>query len=106
MRFLDFLIYAAVPAVVLHGGGVRVNVPAPERYALHKLIVATRRSVDGRLKAAKDVDQASALIHALVETRQADLLRDAWEEANARGPAWRKHSRPAALGWIRMPPRS
>jgi hypothetical protein len=89
LRFLDFLLYGEVQAAVLHGAGIRVNVPAPERYSLHKLIVATRRSADGRLKAAKDVEQASALIRALVDTRQGDLLRDAWEEANGRGPAWR-----------------
>lgn len=90
LRFLDFLIYQEVSTVVLHGAGIRVNVPAPERYALHKLIVATRRSAEGRTKAAKDVSQASALIRALVATRQVDLLRDAWEEARDRGAAWRK----------------
>jgi hypothetical protein len=40
LRFLDFLIYDALPAALLHGGGILVNVPRPERYALHKLIVA------------------------------------------------------------------
>ncbi|MCC2664916.1 MAG: hypothetical protein K0S35_2838, partial [Geminicoccaceae bacterium] len=28
--------------------------------------------------------------HALVATRQIDLLRDTWEEARERGTAWRK----------------
>ena len=39
LRFLDFLIHAPEPAVVLHGAGILVSVPAPERYAVHKLIV-------------------------------------------------------------------
>ena len=43
LRFLDYLLYGEVPTVVLHGPGIAVNVPAPERYAVHKLIVATRR---------------------------------------------------------------
>ena len=90
LRFLDFLLYGAVPTVVLHGPGIAVNVPAPERYAVHKLIVATRRAGSGRLKAAKDAAQAGSLIQALVETRQADLLRDAWDDAWARGPHWRQ----------------
>ncbi len=90
LRFLDYLLYGEVPTVVLHGPGIAVNVPAPERYAVHKLIVATRRSGAGRLKAAKDVAQAGSLIQALVATRQADLLRDAWDDAVDRGPHWRQ----------------
>lgn len=90
LRFLDFLIHGEVPTVVLHGAGVAVNVPAPERYAVHKLIVATRRSVAGRVKAMKDVAQAGSLIRALLATRQGDLLREAFEDAQERGPAWRK----------------
>ena len=57
---------------------------------MHKLIVATRRAGAGRLKAAKDAAQAGSLIRALVETRQADLLRDAWDDAWGRGPHWRQ----------------
>ena len=90
LRFLDYLLYGEVPTVVLHGPGIAVNVPAPERYAVHKLIVATRRAGAGRLKAAKDAAQAASLIQALVTTRQADLLRDAWDDAWARGPHWRQ----------------
>ncbi|MFO1038897.1 MAG: GSU2403 family nucleotidyltransferase fold protein [Geminicoccaceae bacterium] len=90
LRFLDYLLYGEVPTVVLHGPGIAVNVPAPERYAVHKLIVASRRSGAGRLKAAKDAAQAGSLIQALVATRQADMLRDAWDDAMARGPHWRK----------------
>jgi hypothetical protein len=37
LRFLDFLIRDPAPAVVLHGSGIYVHVPAPERYAVHKL---------------------------------------------------------------------
>jgi hypothetical protein len=90
LRFLDYLLYGEVPTVVLHGPGIAVNIPAPERYAVHKLIVATRRSGAGRLKAAKDAAQAGSLIRALIETRQVDLLRDAWDDAMARGPHWRQ----------------
>ncbi len=46
---------------------VTVNVPAPERYAVHKLIVASRRENDdnGVLKREKDVQQASHLFEAM-----------------------------------------
>lgn len=90
LRYLDFLIRDEVRTAVLHGAGIAVNVPAPERYAVHKLIVATERRADSRAKALKDVAQASALIQAMAEVRQGDLLRDAWDEAYERGPSWRK----------------
>ena len=87
-RFLDFLIYDAVPAVLLHDGGVLVNVPRPERYALHKLIVSRRRR-EGVAKIDKDLAQAEPLLDVLAERRKADL-RDAWQEMRERGPKWRK----------------
>lgn len=88
LRFLDFLIYEAVPAIVLHEAGVYVNVPSPQRYALHKLIVAQRRQ-SGSPKIDKDLRQAAALIEVLAATRRHDLS-DAWHELVARGPKWRQ----------------
>ncbi|WP_191057918.1 nucleotidyltransferase family protein [Geminicoccus harenae] len=90
LRFLDFLIYQEMPTTLLHGPGVRVNVPAPERFTVHKLIIAARRSGAGRLKAAKDLAQAGALIEAHAASRQMDVLHETLEEARARGPAWRE----------------
>lgn len=92
LRFLDFLIYEPKRAVLLHGAGVSVLVPAPERYAVHKLIVASRRRQDGdrAAKADKDRAQALALMTALVETRHTPELVDAWIEARDRGAAWRE----------------
>jgi hypothetical protein len=87
LRFLDFLIYEATPAVLLHGEGVLVNVPRPERFAVHKLILAPRRTV-AEAKSAKDLRQAAELLAWLVEFRPHDL-RDAWQGARDRGPSWR-----------------
>ncbi|MCR6656482.1 MAG: GSU2403 family nucleotidyltransferase fold protein [Opitutus sp.] len=91
LRFLDFLIYQPVRAVILHGSGIPVLVPAPERYAIHKLIVATRRLKDdnGIGKSFKDRLQARTLIEAMVAVRQTDALADAYMEAWDRGPHWR-----------------
>lgn len=89
LRFLDFLIHDPEAAVVLHGPGIYVQVPAPERYAVHKLIVSQRRRV-GAAKAEKDLAQAEALIEVLSVKRQ-PALRGAWEEAYRRGPKWRLH---------------
>ncbi len=64
LRFLDFLIYREVEAVALHGLGILIRVPTPERYAFHKLIVSQRRlgSSQGSARAQKDLPQASTLL--------------------------------------------
>jgi hypothetical protein len=92
LHYLDFLIYQEVKAVVLYGAGVPVNVPSPERFAFHKLLVSRLRTLHGesQAKSRKDLAQANALISALVEVRPHDL-RDAWMELQERGPKWRKH---------------
>lgn len=86
LRFLDFLIRDPVPAVVLHRPGVYALVPAPERFALHKLIVSRRRQ-GGHAKADKDLLQAQALLGVLANQRESDL-RAAWGEVLERGRKW------------------
>jgi hypothetical protein len=88
LRFLDFLIHDPEPAVLLHGIGVLVSVPAPQRFALHKLIVARRRR-EGDAKRDKDRLQAQALLDALIQRRPHEL-RAAWAEAFGRGKAWQR----------------
>jgi hypothetical protein len=88
LRFLDYLIYQPAPAVILHNAGIYVHVPAPERYAIHKLIVSRRRP--GHLaKRDKDLQQAEALLEALAH-KQPHELKSAWDEAYKRGPTWRQ----------------
>ena len=88
LRFLDYLIHQPEPAVVLYGPGIHVFVPAPERYAVHKLIVSRRRSA-GTAKRDKDLHQAEALLNCLTQKRPYEL-KAAWEEACRRGPKWRQ----------------
>jgi hypothetical protein len=88
LRFLDYLIHDPEPAVILHDAGIYVQVPSPARYAIHKLIV-TRRRPEGLAKRDKDLQQAEALLEALVEKRPHDL-KLAWQEAYARGHPWRQ----------------
>ncbi len=91
LRFLDFLLYREIEALVLHGTGIPVRTPSPERFAVHKLLVAARRPADpaSRAKAKKDLEQAALLARVLARDRPEEL-QDAWEELRARGPAWRK----------------
>ncbi len=88
LRFLDFLLRETVEAAVLYDDGVLVRVPAPARYAIHKLIISRKRG-SANPKRRKDVEQAQALIRALGED-DPYALRDAYAEARGRGEAWRK----------------
>jgi hypothetical protein len=88
LQFLDFLIHEPEPAAVLHGAGIYVFVPAPQRYAVHKLIVSRRRS-EGTAKRDKDTLQAEALLELLAQKRPYEL-KSAWREAYERGPKWRR----------------
>lgn len=90
LRHLDFLLEDPIPAISLYRSGVLVQIPRPERYAMHKLIVAERRQGGpDTSKARKDRAQAALLIAVMAELRP-DELRDACEQAVERGPQWRK----------------
>jgi hypothetical protein len=70
---------------------VLIQIPRPERYAIHKLIVADGRSGGpDAMKSRKDRLQATFLIRALAEDRPDDLT-EAYQEALAGGPSWRDH---------------
>jgi hypothetical protein len=90
LRFLDYLIFSPVRSVLLHKGGIPVNVPAPERYAVHKLIVCMHRKDDdnGRRKAEKDLVQTSLLFEALELEKRTIDIGFAWMEAWGRGVRW------------------
>lgn len=89
LPFLNFLIAEPIPAVGLYRSGVLVQVPRPERYAVHKLIVAQRRVRFAEAKALKDLAQTQALIEVLVEDRPY-ALEEAYNVAIERGPKWRE----------------
>lgn len=88
LRHLDYLLEDPVPAAALYRSGVLIQVPRPERFAVHKLIVADRRAggVDAQ-KAVKDRAQAAFLVEALAELRP-DELAEAYGAALSRGPRW------------------
>lgn len=90
LRHLDFLLADPIPAAMLYRSGVLIQIPRPERYAVHKLIVAQRR-VGGpdSIKARKDLAQADLLFAVLNELRPIDL-RESFIDALDRGPKWRK----------------
>ena len=90
LHFLNYLIADPIHAAGVYRDGILVHVPRPEKFAIHKLIVADRRrdGPDG-LRARKDLMQVEFLLTILVEDRPTDLLV-AYEDALSRGPAWRE----------------
>ena len=88
LPFLNFLTANPIPAVGLYRGGVLVQIPAPERYAIYKLIVTQRRTDDLQTKSRKDFAQARNLIRILSEDRPY-TLREAYKTAMDIGPDWR-----------------
>jgi hypothetical protein len=90
LHHLNFLIADPIAAAVPYRRGVLVQIPRPERFAIHKLIVADRRKGGpGSMKAVKDRAQAAFLIEALAEDRPDDVV-EAYQDAAARGPRWRE----------------
>ncbi|WP_223476549.1 nucleotidyltransferase family protein [Oricola indica] len=90
LHYLNFLIADPIYAVALYRSGVLVQIPRPERFAIHKLIVADRRKGGpDQLKARKDRAQAELLIAVLAEDRP-DELAEAYETALSQGPRWRE----------------
>jgi hypothetical protein len=90
LHYLNFLIADPIYAVALYRSGVLVQIPRPERFAIHKLIVADRRQGGpDQLKARKDRAQTEFLVAALAEDRP-DELAEAYEDALSRGSRWRE----------------
>ncbi len=83
IQHMGWLIDEPVQAVVLQGAGALVRVPRPARYAVHKLLIAQKRTMDSA-KAGKDLHQAQALFEVLGQ-RDPDALQEALDDARSRG---------------------
>jgi hypothetical protein len=92
VRFLDYVLEDAQPAVITARAGILVNVPPPARYALHKLVTSERRIAAMHTKTRKDIDQAAQLINVLLRDRLGDL-RIAWRAAQKQPAKFRQQLR-------------
>jgi len=84
VRFLDYLLEDTQPATLLYKHGIFINVPAPARFAFHKLVVSQRRRAGLIEKIKRDLAQAEQLFEVLVEGRPGDLIL-AYEAAEKMG---------------------
>lgn len=90
LRFLDYLIEESMPAVAVGRSQLAVvNVPLPERFALHKLLVSENRPSAFAAKAEKDRVQAMQLL-AVLREEAPDGLAQAVSALEQKAPGWRR----------------
>lgn len=76
LRFLNFL---TENTISMNVDGLKVTVPHPANYALHKLIISARRSSPE--KKLKDKESALSILEILVENGEADVLKEIFNSA-------------------------
>ncbi len=105
LKFMEFSLEHPVQGCVFSslGAGI-VNLPLPERYAVHKLIVYGERPVSERAKATKDLLQSASLASYFLANGQADLFNEAWRDALGRGKGWRTRAEQGRDALLRVAP--
>ncbi len=89
LHFLDFLLKDPINTVLLGvQGGIPVTVPHPIRFALHKLIVSSRRSMAEAAKRQKDLLQAEQLLEVCAAEYPDELVR-LYRHARKEGKQWK-----------------
>jgi hypothetical protein len=82
LRFLDYLLQNTIR---IEAEGLKIKVPHPAAFALHKLIISTRRTKEEKL--LKDRKESLAILTALVRKGDAGEIRKMFEKMPA---GWRK----------------
>lgn len=90
LRFMEYTLEELHQAVLFSGDAVIVvNVPAPARYALHKLVINGERNGAFATKSAKDIAQAGMILSAMLHNNRRLDIDDAYEDLISRGKGWR-----------------
>jgi hypothetical protein len=89
LKFMEFSLEKTTQTVVISGeNALVVNIPAPVRYALHKLVVMAQREEQFRTKIAKDAGQVASIVSYAMD-RTPHALKEAAEDITSRGKGWR-----------------
>ncbi len=93
LRFMEFSLQDVQQATLFDPAGraVVVTLPAPERYAIHKLLIIGERTGAFKAKVTKDLAQAALLIEFFRDT-DPEAVHEAWTDAVNRGPGWKKRA--------------
>jgi len=105
LKFMEFSLQDTTQGCVISRmGACVVNLPAPERYAVHKLIVFGERPITERTKSTKDLLQAASLIDYFANTGQSNIFNAAWQDALSRGKGWRSRAVQGMEALLRLAP--
>lgn len=105
LKFMEFSLEQPIQGCIFSNlGACTVNLPAPERYAVHKLIVYGERPLSQRAKATKDLLQAACLANYFLENGQADAFNAAWRDAMSRGKVWQSRAMKGQAALLRIAP--
>ncbi len=105
LKFMEFCLSGPLQACIFSNqGACLVNLPAPERYAVHKLMVHGERPASERTQASKDLLQAASLASYFIEAKQADVFNAAWREARSRGKGWQARAEQGKRALLRIAP--
>lgn len=104
LPFMEYSLEKFEQAVVFCAEGTAlVNVPSPERYVLHKLLVDGERTGTFRAKSAKDLAQAACLAAYLWDHRR-EALAEALQDLLSRGKGWVSRYRQGAAALYKAYP--
>lgn len=105
LKFMEFSLEQPVQGCLFSNlGACIVNLPAPERYAIHKLVIHGERPVEQRTKAAKDLLQAAGLAGYFLHSDQTDVFNAAWRDAIGRGKGWQTRARKGRAALLKIAP--
>lgn len=105
LKFMEFSLEGTTQGCVFSNtGACTVNLPAPERYAVHKLIVHGERPPAERTKARKDLLQSASLVEYFLRHGEAARFHEAWHDALERGGGWRKRAEAGRKALVAIAP--
>ena len=105
LKFMQFSLEGTTQGCLIsRSGACIVNLPAPERYAVHKLIISGERPLAERAKATKDLLQAASLATYFSHAGQAGTFNAAWHDALARGRGWQARAVRGKAALLRLAP--
>jgi hypothetical protein len=105
LKFMEFSLEGTTQGCLIgRAGACTVNLPAPARYAVHKLIVHGERPESERTKAKKDLLQAAALADYHARSGEAGAFNAAWRDALGRGRGWKSRALEGKRALLRLAP--
>lgn len=106
LKFMEYSLEGTTQGCAFaNAGACTVNIPSPERFAIHKLIVYGERPIRERTKATKDLLQAAAIVEWCLENGRGEELEAAWANAVGRGRGWKARAFEGRTALLKQAPK-